>query len=364
MYLSGCIYTSNYYDNNNYSKIDERVEQVINQHEQQLSCNDNNICTKDIFNKENNLCTHTIIIPCCGNTFCEQDSSENYFNCKQDCSFLKDNYIAKVNSCNRNLKMNSLTNNCNQNNITEKEQCIFDLVQKTQDSDCCFNISSFEDSNNIESKKQLNKCLIDYSIKNKNPNNCFDTSNKKECFICYLKNTHQNVFSNDICKNYDKEKNLFCKSSLLKNYEYCNNITDIVLKQECKNTDIVMNNCIYYQFDIPAENKNKTITNKKEFQNNTKTILIYSKRILIDENIYLKQNKQINSYKFNFDNNTLSNKILDNCTINKNKIYIDYNNEKYSTFYFDYKEYQFVYSILVFDDFYNYTKKMKDQYCY
>ncbi|MCX6814383.1 MAG: lamin tail domain-containing protein [Candidatus Aenigmarchaeota archaeon] len=49
------------------------------------SCEDNNTCTKDFCSEETDYeCRHEAIIPCCGNSECEE--AENRTSCSQDCS--------------------------------------------------------------------------------------------------------------------------------------------------------------------------------------------------------------------------------------------------------------------------------------
>ena len=357
LYFSGCVYAPDYYNDNQYSKMEEKVDLIIQQHEQKLSCDDNNTCTQDLFDK--NICHHQQIIPCCGNNTCEQTENENYFTCKKDCEYLKTDFENKIKLCN-------ITNTCNQQAFTEKIGCIEELSQSNKNENCCFLIpKTFEDSNKEEYKIATNKCLTDYAITQSNSNTCFNAEYKKECFVCYIKNTHQNVFTTNICSDLNYDKKQFCLASILLDNKYCENIKNQKLKELCLKEEFSLNNCISYTLvDNSKISEQKYSTDEKELLENTYTRLDFFKRTEYDENKLIQNYKQKNSYKFSFNDTVDPSKPLENCSLNTKKPKIDYTNSSYSTFYFDYKDYHFVYSIKMYYDFYLYSKQLKDQYCF
>ncbi len=54
------------------------------------NCDDNNKCTKDSYDYHKQKCINEIIIPCCGNGICDEDTEE-YSNCPTDCPNCDDN---------------------------------------------------------------------------------------------------------------------------------------------------------------------------------------------------------------------------------------------------------------------------------
>jgi len=65
------------------------IDQDFCKEKEQINCNDNNICTKDIYNKDFDKCEYQEIKPCCGDNFCEESEKCNPSTyetvCPQDC---------------------------------------------------------------------------------------------------------------------------------------------------------------------------------------------------------------------------------------------------------------------------------------
>ncbi len=349
IFFSGCILFSptNYQTND--VNFDKNVDQAIINYQNQLaSCDINDPCSTAYI--DNNTCHYNIDSNC-------KDAKDN--------NALELKYKDKTFNCQQSLKTNSLINSCNQLNLTEKENCISDLTEKTNNLNCCYllydNYTQLKDTNY---KSYLNKCEIDNIIKTDNYNNCINIDSKKECFVCYLRNTHTNVFTNNICQSFSGDNKQYCIASIFLDFKFCDNIIDETLKKNCQTTEINTNNCIYYNDNPKNIDNNKLyIANLNEFLNTTTRLEFFKRKDLNKEN-FIKYYKTEDNYKFSFDDSIDLNKILKPCTLDTKKHLINYSDKKYSTFYFDYMNYHFVYSIEMYKDFYDYSKELKNQYCY
>jgi hypothetical protein len=58
-------------------------------------CDDGNICTRDGFDFHRQVCVNTLIVPCCGDGFCDEDT-ESSLDCLLDCPSCDDNYALTV----------------------------------------------------------------------------------------------------------------------------------------------------------------------------------------------------------------------------------------------------------------------------
>jgi hypothetical protein len=353
IYFSGCILFAPS-DAYKYNTQDEnKIIEVINNYENKLAnCDDNDPCTTEYLDKNQN-CKYNYDAKCIET---------------RDNNILKNDFDTKILNCNNELKINSTINNCNQTNANEKLECIKNLSQKIDYLDCCYLIANkFEDLKNTETKLLLNKCQIDLVINKNESDNCMQTNNPKECFLCYLKNTGSNPYTSNLCSSFTEDNKQFCNSSILVNYEYCDSIKDEKLKKKCLTTEVNQNNCIYYttkNMPINITKDSDYKTNAFEVYDNTRTKLDFVKRTELDVNNFWKYNKITQKYTFAFDDTVGQSYTLDDCKVNINSPKTDYSKKRYSTFYFDYKEYHFVYTIPVYDDLYLYSKDLKYQYCY
>jgi len=213
----------------------------------------------------------------------------------------------------------------------------------------------------------LSKCQTDLAINKKEPNECINSINPKDCFVCYLKNTNANPYTSNLCSSFSGDNKLFCNSSILLNYDYCNSIKEDKLKKTCLTTEVNQTNCIYFN-TLNAPSKITTSKDKKtnafEVYDNTRTNLQFVKRKLLDVNNFWQFYKKAQNYTFAFDDTVGQPYTLDDCKVDIKNPKINYSKTRYSTFYFDYKEYHFVYVLPVYDDLYLYSKDLKYQYCY
>jgi len=348
LFFSGCI---TYEESNKTITPDNNINTKINEYENKLaSCNDNDTCTVDYLDKAMN-CQYKIDQKCLD----ERDNNN-----------LKNDFIKDIQLCNQSLIKINLDNNCKSLGFNKKVNCIYELAKKTDNISCCnLILNNYEDIKNNDYKIALNKCEIDYVISENAPNICLNTNNKKECFFCYARNNHINPFTTNICTTLNNNDKLFCESSIFLNYNHCNNITNEKLKKECFITEINQNNCTQYKFDnLPINSNAKSNSNIQELINKTNTKLEIIKRKEFDVNEIISNFKTSIAYNFTFNNTNNDLIKLNKCNLDLTKIKLDYNKNRYSTFYFNYKEYQFVYTIQLYDDAYVYSKELKYQNCY
>lgn len=355
IYFSGCIFLEpQYYDSNyTYSNKDNKAIDVITDYENKLAnCDNNDPCAKTYLDKNYN-CKYNYDSKCI-------ESRDN--------NNLKIEFDAKILSCNNSLKINAVSNSCNNSNTNDKLECLKEISQKIDNFDCCYLIANnFDDLKKTDTKLSINKCQIDLVINKLEPNKCINTNDPKQCFVCYLKNTGSNPYTSNLCSSFTGDNKPYCNSSILLNYEYCNLIKDEKLKKNCFTSEVNLNNCIYFNTKNMPTNITKDSdykTNDFEIYDNTRADLKFTKRTELDINNFWQYNKQSLNYTFAFDDTVGQPYTLDDCKVNINNPKINYSKKRYSTFYFDYKEYHFVYTIPVYDDLYLYSKDLKYQYCY